>query len=175
MPRPNPARPIGGEAGLARRIAYERQRAGMSTESLAKRMTDLGCPINQSAVWKIENGDPPRRITYDEALAFAQVFGMPLEELSVPPELAADQEALKLLGEFRQSRQAMHDAFYRLAEHAVTHPRTASVLEEDLSWDDIPQDVVRDVFAKLRERHGGATVADLPPGLRPPRDDVDGQ
>ncbi len=100
MPRPNPPRSLGGEEGLARRVAYERERRGWSTEGLAKRVTDAGCPINQSAIWKIENGNPPRRITYDEALAFARVFDLPLDELSIPPEIAASATLRQLVAQF---------------------------------------------------------------------------
>jgi transcriptional regulator with XRE-family HTH domain len=92
MPRPNPIRGIAGERGLTRRIAYERELREWSPAGLAQRMTEVGCPINQSAIWKIEHNTPPRRITYDEALAFAQVFDIPLDELSVPPELIANEQ-----------------------------------------------------------------------------------
>lgn len=37
-------------------------------------MTDAGCPIQGSAIYKIEKADPPRRITVDELVAFATVF-----------------------------------------------------------------------------------------------------
>jgi transcriptional regulator with XRE-family HTH domain len=99
MPRPNPIREIAGERTLARRIAYERKQQGMTPAGLAQRMTELGCPINQSAIWKIENSTPPRRITYDEAVAFAKVFGLTLDELAVPPEVAADKKLRALLAE----------------------------------------------------------------------------
>jgi transcriptional regulator with XRE-family HTH domain len=129
MPRPNPPRPLRGEANLARRIAYERHRAGMSMESLAKRMTDLGCPINQSAIWKIENADPPRRITYDEALAFADAFEVPLAELSVAPEIVADLTALQLLDEYRRARLDAVFAFDALRRHVDAHPRARAAID----------------------------------------------
>jgi transcriptional regulator with XRE-family HTH domain len=134
MPRPNPPRPLRGEANLARRVAYERQRAGMSMESLAKRMTDLGCPINQSAIWKIENADPPRRITYDEALALEQVFGIPLAELSVPPEIAADRTAIRLMQEYLQASAKSAAAVDKLLRHIKAHPETVRAIEAHRDW-----------------------------------------
>jgi transcriptional regulator with XRE-family HTH domain len=134
MPRPNPPRPLRGEANLARRVKYERERAGMSTEGLARRMTDLGCPINQSAIWKIENGDPPRRITYDEALALAQVFGVPLDELSVPPEIAADRTAIQLMQEYLQASAKSAAAADKLVRHLKDHPQTVRAIEEHRDW-----------------------------------------
>jgi transcriptional regulator with XRE-family HTH domain len=142
MPRPNPPRPLRGEANLARRVAYERQRAGMSMEGLAKRMTELGCPINQSAIWKIENGDPPRRITYDEALAFAEVFGVPLAELSVAPEVVVDLTALKLVDEYWGFRLDAGFAFDELRRHVEAHPRARAALE----WYASEHDFARDRF-----------------------------
>lgn len=84
MARPNAMRSIEGESNLARRIAIERRNAEWSYEALAKRMTAVGCPINASALYKIEKGDPPRKITVDELLAFAQVFGKHVDDLLTP-------------------------------------------------------------------------------------------
>lgn len=98
MPRPNEPRAIYSEAGLARRVAYERQRLDMSLDGLAKRMSDAGCPIHASAIYKIEKGDPPRRITVDELVAFSMVFDVPITDLLLPPEAVANNQ-IKLLFE----------------------------------------------------------------------------
>jgi transcriptional regulator with XRE-family HTH domain len=142
LPRPNPPRPLRGEANLARRVAFERQRAGMSTDGLAKRMTDLGCPIHQSAIWKIENGDPPRRITYDEALAFAEVFGLPLEELAIPPELVTEQAVVELIDTYRKARDEHEMAYHRIAMHIRDHPETRELFERHALWEDLSTDPV---------------------------------
>jgi hypothetical protein len=62
MPRPNAPREIRerGEANLARRLEYERTSRGLSYEALARAMADAGCPIQGSALYRIEKGDPPR-------------------------------------------------------------------------------------------------------------------
>jgi transcriptional regulator with XRE-family HTH domain len=116
MPRPNPLRAIQGERALARRVAYERERRGWSTQHLAKRVTAAGCPIHQSAIRRIESGEPPRRITYDEALAFAHVFDTPLEELAVAPEAAADEELRALVAELTKAARRREDDDRRLVE-----------------------------------------------------------
>ncbi len=41
--------------------------------------------MQQQAIWKIENATPPRRISYGEAVAFCQVFGISVSELAAPP------------------------------------------------------------------------------------------
>lgn len=87
MPRPNPKRAITAERNLAARIATERQVRGWTYDSLAERMTAAGCPIQPSAIFKTEKGDPPRRITVNELYALSQVFEMPLVQLLTHPTL----------------------------------------------------------------------------------------
>ena len=99
MPRPNRGRVIHAERNLAQRVAYERQRPerGWTFDGLAKRMTDAGCPMAGSAIYKIENGDPPRRVTVDELVALARVFGYDdVNELLVPVALVRDRRAREL-------------------------------------------------------------------------------
>lgn len=85
MPRPNMFRAIAAESALARRVEHERTTRGMSYEGLAARMTQVGCPLQASAIYKIEKGEPQRRITVDELAAFALVFEMDLAEMLVMP------------------------------------------------------------------------------------------
>jgi transcriptional regulator with XRE-family HTH domain len=140
-----------GEANLARRIAYERQRATMSMEGLAKRMTDLGCPINQSAIWKIENDG--RRITYDEALAFAAVFETPLDELSVPWEIMADRTAIQLMQEYLQASSLSAAAATKLVKHLKDYPHTSRAIEEHRAWQVHNPRVELDAIADSLGRH----------------------
>jgi transcriptional regulator with XRE-family HTH domain len=88
------------EETLARRIQHERERRGWSFERLASAMNEAGVRIGGSALWKIENQRPRRTISLDEAMAFSKVFEMPLEQLLVPPELAADQELFRLVDQY---------------------------------------------------------------------------
>ncbi len=127
---------IGSEASLARRIRYERERLGMKPIALAKRMTDIGCPMNQSAIWKIENGDPPRRITVDELVGFSRVFGVPVDDLLLAPEVAADDRMRELLMDLRAANAKRSDVLVEIVEHVRRHPRAESVLEEHLTEDD---------------------------------------
>jgi transcriptional regulator with XRE-family HTH domain len=91
VPRANP-RPPGPEDRAARRVAWERSRRGWSTAELARRMTDAGVPVNQSSIYKIENGEPRRTISLDEAHALAGIFGLTIEQLESAPDdlIAAD-------------------------------------------------------------------------------------
>ncbi len=63
---------VASESALAHRITLERERRGWSTTKLARLVSESGCPINQSGIWKIENGTPRRKITVDEAIAFGE-------------------------------------------------------------------------------------------------------
>jgi len=117
MPRPNPPRLPGAEDAVALRIRYERLRRGWSTEEVARRMTDAGCPLNQSAVWRIENGEPRRKITLDESLGFARIFETDLSDMMGSPHDAMAQQITDLIErmkvtseELQQLRRSLVDA-----------------------------------------------------------------
>ncbi len=142
MPPRNPPRSLLSEEGLAERLAYERERRGWTYDSLAKRMTDAGCPINQSAIYKIEKGRPRRRITVDELVALSQVLDMPIEHLLLPPELAATQRLGELLREWEEASDAatqadirLHKSWTRLTDYVSANAAITGNLSELLhSW-----------------------------------------
>lgn len=93
MPPRNRTSTMQAEEALARRIALEREQRGWSPAGLASRLTRIGCPMTQSGIWKIENGEPRRRITFDEAVAFAEVFEISLADLSTDPQVERERAA----------------------------------------------------------------------------------
>jgi transcriptional regulator with XRE-family HTH domain len=126
MPRVNMLRSLENEQNLARRIAYERERAGQSYAGLAKRMEDAGYPMQSSAIFKIEKGDPPRRITVDELVGFSAVFGVPVSDLLLPPEVVADKAMHAALDQLNAARMEF--------EHAQADlTRTEDQVERELS------------------------------------------
>jgi transcriptional regulator with XRE-family HTH domain len=135
MPRPNRPRSIASESALAHRIAYEREVRGMTPAGLASRMTQAGCPINASAIYKIEKADPPRRITVDELVAFSEVFGIGVEDLLLPPEVAMDQTLRELVLAWNQARLELlplvateRAAWEELRRYVRAHPKAAPAL-----------------------------------------------
>jgi transcriptional regulator with XRE-family HTH domain len=99
---------ISGEENVAVRIKLEREARGWSTNSLSDRLNEAGFDMNPSAVWRIENRK--RRINVDEAIGFAEVFGIDLRNLVGPPQLAAKARAMKLIDSvvdaFRETQRA---------------------------------------------------------------------
>jgi transcriptional regulator with XRE-family HTH domain len=84
------------EENVAAHVQREREARGWSTAELAKRMTRAGCPMNQSAVWRIESGEPRRRITVEELLGFARVFRLSIDDLLSPdPERAEERQLMQ--------------------------------------------------------------------------------
>jgi transcriptional regulator with XRE-family HTH domain len=101
VPRPNPPRSLQSEDNLARRVAYEREQRGWTYDGLAKRLTEAGCSIQGSAIYKIEKGTPRRRISVDELVAFAEVFEVNVADLLIPLELMAEQKVVSLIADLR--------------------------------------------------------------------------
>lgn len=136
MPRPNPGRSLRTERDLARRITHERERLGMSYAGLGERMTRAGCPINQSALYKIEKGVPPRGISVSELVALSDVFGVPVQDLLLPVDLVLTARTSELLSEWdeavidaREASSRVEEAWQQLRAHAE-HPAVIERLEE---------------------------------------------
>ncbi|MBV9024401.1 MAG: helix-turn-helix transcriptional regulator [Streptomycetaceae bacterium] len=117
---------LSGEENAAVRIKLERDKRGWSTTTLSDRLNEAGFEMNPSAVWRIENRK--RRINLDEAIGFAEVFGIDLRNLIGPPQLAAKARAMELIDDVvaaHQETQRANAAFTRardaldayLAEH----------------------------------------------------------
>ena len=140
MSRPNKGRTLGSERTLARRVAYERTTRGLTYAQLAQEMTSVGCAIRGSALYKIENNEPPRRVTVDELVALSLVFEIALDELLVPYELVIDSRGRRLVQEWTDNRDALdevqlrHDASWtELVEHMHAHPESRAAIEATLS------------------------------------------
>lgn len=99
---------IGVETELARRIAHERKRLGLSYQGLAIQMRRHGAPTDASALYRIEKGDPPRRITVNELVALARTFDLSVEELLRPVSAVLYAEIERLI----INQQEALDAFF---------------------------------------------------------------
>ncbi|OEU96269.1 helix-turn-helix domain-containing protein [Streptomyces oceani] len=86
---------LAGEENVAVRIKVEREARGWSTSTVSDRLNEAGFDMNPSAVWRIENRK--RRINLDEAIGFAEIFGLELRNLVGPPQLAARARAMELI------------------------------------------------------------------------------
>jgi transcriptional regulator with XRE-family HTH domain len=134
--RPNKPRDVYAEKNVVRRIGIEREARGWSLEGLARRMTDAGCAINQSAIYKMEKGDPPRALRVDELVVLSRVFELSVEDLLTPPELAASKSALAAVKRWlvdshkrQQSEEAEQRALDRLRAVLNGHPAALLAVE----------------------------------------------
>ncbi|MEK9519635.1 helix-turn-helix domain-containing protein [Streptomyces venezuelae] len=116
-----------GEGNAAKRIKAERENRGWSTTTLSERLNEAGYEMNPSAVWRIENGK--RRINLDEAIGFAEVFGVSLSNLVGPPALAAAGRAMELIDTVvaanlaaQRAQHAWRRATNNLAAYLDEHP-----------------------------------------------------
>lgn len=161
MPRPNPARTLASEQSLATRIAYERGERGMSYAGLAKRMTAVGCAIDQSAIYKIEKGEPRRRVTVDELVALSKVFDLDIGELLVPPETILSRRLTAMLAEVVVGLESLADydaglnAAWRELREQVQRPEALAYVEERFQRIE-REDVRRTALKALHQRSGTA-------------------
>jgi transcriptional regulator with XRE-family HTH domain len=136
MPRPNQSRTIASEANVARRVAALRESRGLSYEALANLMTDVGCAMQGTAIYRIEKGTPPRRVTLDETVAFAKVFGLSLDQLLTPIELIEQRRAKELIDELDHVTELLAETTTRMfnmyAEYfmlAASNPELSEYVE----------------------------------------------
>lgn len=113
MPRPNPSRSMPFEGYVAANLRRERERRGMTFESLALAMTQAGCPIQPSALHKIEKGDPPRRITVNEMWALSQILKVSVVDLCSPPVGPLPSEVWELV---RRAEEILRHSAHLQAE-----------------------------------------------------------
>jgi transcriptional regulator with XRE-family HTH domain len=79
---------------VAEWVRAEREALRWSLADLAKEMTARGCPMDRSAVSRIESNN--RGVSVTEAAVFARLFGVPLSDLVRPRVLRANRSARKL-------------------------------------------------------------------------------
>lgn len=156
MARPNKGRGIGAEQAAARRLELERLERGWSYDGLARRMTEVGCTIQPSALFKVEKGNPPRRITFDEAVALAKLFGISVDELAEPREVGITRTTRELLAAEERAYVGAKEAFVavteareRLVRHLQDHPDQMDLLPT-MAADGTEQGVV--LFPPLTRR-----------------------
>lgn len=132
MPRRGQPGSLRGEEYLAQRVQLEREKAGLTFDGLAKRMTEAGCPLNASALFKIEKASPRRRITVDELVAFSRVFKLPMEELVTDPALSQERElkALILKREKAEAEAEALDAAINRRQQQILQARRAGLLPD---------------------------------------------
>jgi transcriptional regulator with XRE-family HTH domain len=145
MPRPNEGRTIHLEANLARRISFERATRCWTYERLAREMTDAGCAIAPSAIYKIEKGDPPRRVTVDEMGALATVFEVSYDDLLTPMTAVTEKLASQLSRDLQKALDEHRFAQANLLE--VTAKVFAHGLQDVIEdWDGLSISTIEDTY-----------------------------
>lgn len=141
MARRNALRSIEGESNLAKRVQTERERRGWSYETLARHMSDKGCAINGSAIFRIEKGSPPRKISVDELITFAQVFDSTVEDLLTPVELLRKERVRELVATIEEGQRnqeaglaAMASGYVEYFEIAAFDPDLREYASHRLGW-----------------------------------------
>lgn len=148
MPRPNPGRTLKYEEFAAGNIARLRADRDLTYEALAAKMTGVGCPIQPSALFKIEKGTPPRKVTINELVAFGMVFGVPVVELLEDPGAEPSLEMGRILHRAEEAHRAvvaaqedLDEAVREMREFVAQEPSRRTALRRFLDewWGDWPE------------------------------------
>lgn len=123
MPRRPAGRSIDAERRVRLRVAREREARDWSYETLSNEMADVGCPIAASALHRIEKGDPPRKISLDEFVAFADVFEIDRDELLRPLD-PTDEEA-RIVAQLEKVREPGEEYIRLLLTLSAENPDRA--------------------------------------------------
>lgn len=107
MPRINTGRTIKAEANISERVKRELRQRGWSPAHLAEVMTAAGCKISTTAIYRMIDDDKPRRISFDEVVALAEVFGVAIDELMTPVDLLDKHKAAELLGRIKANEESI--------------------------------------------------------------------
>lgn len=133
---------MGSENYLAARITQERERRGWSQSELARRLQATGANVHQTAISKIEKAATERRaISVDEAIAFAKVFQIPLDELLLPPAAVSNLDFSRAVDAGREYLRELEKATRKYEAHvramanaANTDETWASLLDGEWEW-----------------------------------------
>ncbi|MET9632174.1 helix-turn-helix transcriptional regulator [Lentzea sp. NPDC006480] len=107
------------EQHVATNVREFRERADMSQEELARRMSERGFGFSQATIWKIENGQ--RTVKISEAVVLSEIFNLLWMDLTRAPQVSRRQAAVA------QAHRNAYQAFGALKEAA------AEFLETQLS------------------------------------------
>lgn len=160
MPRVNPLRSLANERNLAERIAFERSQRGWSYEGLAQRMARAACPIQSSAIFKIEKGNPPRRVTVDELVGFATVFEVSVSDLLIPVELVHDRHYAELLSVYRDLAGELDGVVIGMRDLLLQWKALRTTKDGSQAFSRLFQRSLSQMSARL-EHFAGATMDDI--------------
>lgn len=127
------------EQTVAANIARHRTDMGLTYEQLAERVGLEGVSIHQSAIQKTEKSG--RRVTIDEMVAYAKVFGIPVEALwggtGQDAEVAAGWQALlgaeTLCGIAEYAMRSYDDEVRKIREMAEKNAKLREQIESRLA------------------------------------------
>ncbi|MDR1185953.1 MAG: helix-turn-helix transcriptional regulator [Bifidobacteriaceae bacterium] len=119
MSRPNKPRSTTAEVNLARRIRFEREQRGWSPAQLAEQMTDLGCSIQTSAIYRIEAQENRRHISVDELVTLSRVFDASVDDLLRPFDFVLVERKQKVEVDYLEATESLADAADQVLRKAV--------------------------------------------------------
>lgn len=104
-----------------RRMREERERRGVSQREMVQRLADLGHPMAQPAITRIESGK--RKVSLDEAVLIATALDMTAEQLYAPGPTWRDYLIEQAERNPRETADTWHDEQVRRSDTGAPNPR----------------------------------------------------
>lgn len=111
---------LGSDDNVGARIKELRETREWSLEKLADELGKVGHPLNRSSLWKVESGSTRRRVSLREAVAFAKVFSVPIDELFLTEGQLTQREIIRSADRAMELLAVAHTAWVHYTQ-AVTY------------------------------------------------------
>ena len=94
---------LGGAADVGLRVARLRGEQGLTYRELEEATASAGNRVSASTLWRIENGDPPPKISVDDLVTLCRVFDVTPDDILTSAAELEWREVKRLSGEITRA------------------------------------------------------------------------
>jgi transcriptional regulator with XRE-family HTH domain len=107
---------LGGAADVGLRVARLRGERGLTYRELEEATASAGNRVSASTLWRIENGDPPPKVSVDDLVTLCRVFDVTPDDMLTSADEIDRREAKRLSDEMVRAFEECLRAAQRIFE-----------------------------------------------------------